>query len=124
MSNKLKNRIAIVEDDALVRETLADCVESAGYSVEDFSSAEDFLASNSWENAVCLIVDINLPGMTGLELQCRLAGMDNRAAIVFVTGQATNGNRERAMRQGAAGFLCKPFRREELLTAIRAATRR
>jgi len=122
MSKEVKGRIAIIDDDALVRQTLTDCVESAGYSVEDFGSAEDFLTSSSAKGAVCLIVDIDLPGITGLELQRRLAGKDNRAPIVFVTGQAANGNREQAIRQGAAGFLCKPFRREELLIAIKAAT--
>lgn len=96
-------------------------MESAGYSVEGFGSAEEFLASSSREKAACLIVDVELPGITGLDLQDRLAGTDNRAPIVFVTARGTDANRERAIRRGAAGFLRKPVRREELLTAVRAA---
>ena len=116
--------IAIIEDDVLMRQSLGDCVESAGYAVESFDSAEQFLASGSAQKAACLIVDVQLPGITGLELQDRLAGADNRVPIVFVSAQGTNANREKAMKQGAAGFLSKPFRREELLKLIGAAIRR
>ena len=122
-----KMHIAIVEDDALVRESLCDCVESAGYSVEGFASAEDFLASNSGESAACLVVDIaclildiQLPGVTGLELQQRL-GDTARPPIVFVTATATEANRESALKLGAKGFLSKPVRCQELLNAVRAA---
>jgi len=83
-----------------------------------------FLASESTEKADCLVVDIQLPGMTGLELQDKLAGTGRRVPIVFVNAQGTNENRERAMRQGAAGFLGKPFRPEELLKIIGAAIQR
>ena len=99
-------------------------MESAGYGFEGFGSAEEFLASGSAQNAACLIIDIHLPGITGLELQDKLAGADKRVPIVFVSAQGTNANREKAMRQGAAGFLSKPFRRAELLTIIGAAIRR
>ena len=102
----------------LVRQALEDCVESAGYAVEGFGSAEEFLASGATQTAACLIVDIQLPGITGLELQGKLAGADNRLPIVFVSAQATNSNREKAMRQGASGFLSKPFRREDLLKML------
>ena len=93
-------------------------MESAGYAVEGFGSAEEFLASGATHTAACLIVDIQLPGITGLELQDKLAGTDNRLPIVFVSAQGTPSNRDRAMRQGAAGFLSKPFRREELLNIL------
>ena len=99
-------------------------MESAGYVVEGFGSAEEFLAAGSTENAACLIVDIKLPGITGLELQDRLTGANNRVPIVFVSAQETAVNREKAIRQGATGFLSKPFRREELLKIIGAAIRR
>jgi FixJ family two-component response regulator len=121
MSEGLKSNIAVVDDDVLVRQTLEDCMESAGYAVEGFASAEEFLASESTRDAVCLVVDIQLPGMTGLELQDRLTGADHRVPIVFVSALGTLANRERAMRQGAAGFLSKPFRLEELLKIIRSA---
>jgi FixJ family two-component response regulator len=115
---ELKSNIVIIEDDILVRQALGDCVESAGYAVEGFGSAEEFLASGAGQNAACLIVDIQLPGITGLELQSKLAGADNRLPIVFVSAQGTNANREKAMRQGASGFLSKPFRREDLLIIL------
>jgi FixJ family two-component response regulator len=124
MSKGFRGNVAIIDDDVLVRQALGDCVESAGYSVEGFGSAEEFLASSSAENAACLIVDVELPGITGLELQDRLAGTDNRAPIVLITAHGTDANREQAIKQGAAGFLSKPVRREELLTAIRAAIQR
>ena len=93
-------------------------MESAGYAVEGFGSAEEFLASEATQTAACLVVDIKLPGITGLELQEKLAGADNRLPIVFVSAQGTNANREKAMRQGASGFLSKPFRREDLLKIL------
>jgi len=99
-------------------------MESAGYAVESFDSAEEFLASGIGQKAACLIVDIQLPGITGLELQARLAGADNWVPIVFVTAQGTQANREKAMSRGATGFLSKPFRRDDLVRLVEAATRR
>jgi FixJ family two-component response regulator len=124
VSNILNSRIAIIEDDVLVRQSLEDCMESAGYAVEGFDSAEEFLASGSAQNAACLIVDVQLPGITGLELQDRLAGADNRVPIVFVSAQGTQANREKAMSRGATGFLSKPFRRGDLVRLVEAAARR
>lgn len=98
-------------------------MESAGYAVESFGSAEQFLASEIAPKAGCLIVDVQLPGMTGLELQDKLAEADNRVPIIFVTAQGTRANREKAMRHGAAGFLSKPFRRDDLLQLVKAAIR-
>jgi len=122
-----KLHIAIVDDDALVRESLCDCVESAGYSAEGFVSAEEFLASDSGGNAACLILDIaclildiQLPGVSGLELQRRLSD-GARPPVVFVTANATDANRESALKLGAKGFLAKPVRCQELLNAVRAA---
>ena len=126
--NGSKVHIAIVDDDALVRESLCDCVESAGYSAEGFASAEEFLASNSGANAAflildiaCLILDIQLPGISGLELQRRL-GNGAGPPVVFVTANATDANREVALKLGAKGFLSKPVRCQELLNAVRAAS--
>jgi len=108
----------------LVLQTLGDCMESAGYSVQSFGSAEQFLASESAQSAVCLIVDIHLPGITGLELQDKLGGPCSRVPIVFVTAQGTQTNREKAMSHGAAGFLSKPFRRDDLVKLVGAAIHR
>lgn len=123
MNEESKENIAIIDDDVLVRQALGDCVESAGYAVEGFGSAEEFLASGATATAACLIVDIQLPGITGLELQGKLAGADSRLPIVFVSAQGTSANREKAMRQGASGFLSKPFRREDLLKILAEAIR-
>ena len=120
----LKRNIAVIDDDALVRQALEDCMESAGYFVKGFGSAEEFLESGSTRDPACLIVDVQLPGITGLELQDKLAGAGNRVSIVFVSARGTEANREKAIRRGAAGFLAKPFRREELLKVIGAAIRR
>ena len=125
MDKELKRNIAvIIDDDVLVRQALEDCMESAGYVVKGFGSAEEFLESGSARDAACLIVDVQLPGITGLELQDKLGGADNPVPIVFVSALGTGANRERAIRQGAAGFLGKPFRRVDLLNMIRAAIRR
>ena len=120
MNNASKAHIVVVDDDLLVRESLCDCVESAGYSVEGFASAEEFLASNSEPNTACLILDIQLPGETGLELQRRLRNATG-PPIVFVTANVTDANRETAVKLGAKGFLSKPVRCQDLLNAIRSA---
>jgi FixJ family two-component response regulator len=124
VSKVLDCSIAIIDDDVLVRQSLGDCMESAGYAVESFDSAEEFLASGSAQKAACLIVDVQLPGITGLDLQARLAGVDNRVPIVFVSAQGTRANREKAMSRGATGFLSKPFRRDDLVRLVEAATQR
>jgi FixJ family two-component response regulator len=127
MNNTSKAHIVVVDDDALVREGLCDCMESEGYSVDGFASAEEFLASNSDQDADCLIVeiaclvlDIQLPGENGLELQRRLRNAPS-PPIVFVTANATDANRETALKLGAKGFLSKPVRCQDLLKAVRAA---
>jgi FixJ family two-component response regulator len=127
MNNTSKAHIAVVDDDALVRESLCDCMESAGYSVGAFASAEEFLASNSDKDADCLIVDIaclildiQLPGETGLEMQRRLRNGAG-PSIVFVTANATDANRETALKLGAKSFLSKPVRCQDLVNAVRAA---
>jgi FixJ family two-component response regulator len=120
MNNASKAHIVVVDDDQLVRESLCDCVESAGYSVEGFASAEEFLASNSCPNTACMILDIQLPGETGLELQRRLRNAAG-PPIVFVTANVTDANREMATRLGATAFLSKPVRCQDLLNAVRAS---
>jgi FixJ family two-component response regulator len=118
VKKELKGNIVIIDDDVLVRQALRDCMESAGYAVESFASAEQFLVSASAQNAACLILDVHLPGINGLELQDKLTEADNRVPIVFVTAQGTQTNREKALRRGASGFLAKPFRREDLLKIV------
>jgi FixJ family two-component response regulator len=124
VKKKVNGDIVIIDDDVLVRQALGDCMESAGYAVDSFDSAEQFLASGSAQNAACLIVDVQLPGISGLELQDKLARADNRVPIIFVSAQGTQANRDMAMKHGAAGFLSKPFRRDDLVKLVRAAIQR
>jgi FixJ family two-component response regulator len=114
-------RISIVDDDDLVRASFRDCMESAEYVVRDFASAEEFLAAGCEEETDCLILDVRLPGMTGIELQTKLIEADCGFPIVFITAHADNQTRDRAVRKGAAGFLNKPIQRESLLNSIRTA---
>jgi FixJ family two-component response regulator len=120
MNDPSRAHIVVVDDDSLVRESLCDCVESAGYSVEGFASAEEFLASNYGPHTACLILDIRLPGETGLGLQRRLRNVPG-PPIVFVTANVTDANRETALKLGAKGFLSKPVRCQDLLNAVRVA---
>src|SRR5690242_14947045 len=124
MSESPMRHIGIIEDDALVREGLKDCMESAGYSVESYGSAEDFLAAHTAQRAACLILDIDLPGMSGLELQSRLSAEKEPVPVVFVTAHGTDSNREQALRNGATALLSKPVRAEELLNTVRTAIKR
>src|SRR5215469_1572301 len=104
MNKTSKAHVAVVDDDTLVRESLCDCLESAGYSAEGFASAEEFLASNSRANAAslvldiaCLILDLQLPGVSGLELKRRLSDGAG-PPVVFVTAHATDANRAIALK--------------------------
>ncbi|MGD0438476.1 MAG: response regulator [Bryobacteraceae bacterium] len=124
MKKKLNGNIVIIDDDVLVRQALGDCMESAGYAVDSFDSAEQFLASGSAQNAACLIIDVQLPGISGLELQDKMVGADNRVPIIFVSAQGTQANRDMAMKRAAAGFLSKPFRRDDLVKLVGAAIQR
>jgi len=121
VSETFMANIAIVDDDPLVREGLSDCLDSAGYTVQAFGSAEEFLASKWLEPQSCLILDIQLPGISGLELRRRLAAVGNPVPIVFVTAHASEENCQQALESGAAAVLLKPVRREELLNALRSA---
>jgi FixJ family two-component response regulator len=124
VKKKLNGNIVIIDDDVLVRQALGDCMESAGYAVDSFDSAEQFLASGSAQNAACLIIDVQLPGISGLELQDKMVGADNRVPIIFVSAQGTQANRDMAMKRAAAGFLSKPFRRDDLVKLVGAAIQR
>ena len=113
--------IAIIEDDRSVRESLAMFLESFGYAVLAFPSAEHFLDSNRLADSLCLIVDVTLPGMTGVELQSRLKASGSNVAMIFITAQANERIRDQALNDGAIAFLEKPFSTEALLNAIDSA---
>ena len=112
--------VAIVDDDESVRSALQDLVESAGLSALSFGSVEQFLESDARQTAVCVIADIRLPGMSGLELQETLKAEECRIPIIFITAHGDE-HRIHVMRNGALGFLTKPFDDSALLETIHTA---
>ena len=116
--------IAIVDDDEALREALGSVMKAAGFSSRTFASAEEFLACDDCEETACLILDVRLPGMSGIELQRRLADAHGRLPIIFVTAHGDTALRESLMRAGAAAFFYKPVRSDALLKEIHAALKR
>ena len=109
----------MVDDDRSIRKALTRLLRSAGLKVESFSNAMDFLASERHDHPAALLLDIQMPGLSGLELQQKLRDRD--PAIVFITGHGTVPRSVQAMKMGAVDFLQKPFEDKDLLTAIRQA---
>lgn len=116
--------VFVVDDDASVREALSSLVRSIGLSVETFSSAREFLRQNRPEVPACLVLDVRLPGLSGLELQRELAAARNQIPIIFITGHGDIPMSVSAMKAGAVEFLIKPFRDQDLLDAIQQAIER
>jgi FixJ family two-component response regulator len=112
--------IAIVDDDDALRNSLDNLLRSVGFRVQGFSSAETFLQANQAHETACLILDVRMAGMNGLELQRQLVAANWRIPIIFVTAYADDDARERALAAGAVAFLYKPCREEDLLCAIDA----
>jgi FixJ family two-component response regulator len=110
--------ISIVDDDRSVRRALRRLVQSAGYLVETFASAAEFLRSAPSARTACLVLDIYLEGMSGFELQEQLVAADVAIPIIFMTAHDDAATRERIRRSGAAGYLGKPFDGQDLLDAI------
>ena len=117
------NLISIIDDDESVRRTTALLIESFGFRAAAFESAEGFLKSGQLHATVCLIVDVRMPGMNGLQLQSQLATASCRIPIIFITAYDDKESRQRATQAGAVAFLRKPFTDEELLQWIRSAIR-
>lgn len=115
--------IAVVDDDASFLRSVGRLLRTAGYDVEMFSSGRDFLASFPACLPQCLVLDVHMPHMTGLELQDRLVADDLRLPVVFVTAYDTPQTREHARRAGSFGLLVKPFDQGALLRAVKAAVR-
>lgn len=114
--------VSVIDDDESVRESMPDLLREFGFAAHAFSSAEEFLlASESIGETRCLILDIAMPGMTGLDLQCELKKRGHKIPIIFITAQKDEAVRERAFEQGAAEFLQKPFSDTALLEAMNTA---
>jgi FixJ family two-component response regulator len=116
--------IAIVDDDSSAREGLESLIQSAGWRAETFASAQDFLDRPGAEAPSCLVLDLQLPGLSGLDLQKRMAEVGLEIPIVFLTGHGNIPASVKAMKAGAVEFLTKPFDEEELLQAIQEAIQR
>jgi FixJ family two-component response regulator len=122
MSHEQSSRlIAIVDDDKSVQIAVQDLIESEGLSTLCFGSAEQFLNSGAQHKAVCLIADIRMPGMSGLELQSKLKAERCRIPIIFITAHGDAKMQSQAMRDGAVKFLAKPFDNTILIEAVHAA---
>ena len=113
--------IAIVDDDEPLREALGSVLKAAGFVTDTFGSAEEFLDSPQRNNTSCLILDVRLPGMSGIELQRRLLDANCEVPVIFVTAHGDGSLRDLVMKAGAAGFLNKPVRSDALLREIHAA---
>jgi FixJ family two-component response regulator len=115
--------ITVVDDDESVRESLPDLLNEFGFEAQAFSSAEDFLESESIAETRCLVLDVAMPGMTGPDLQRELKNRDQSIPIVFITGQRDEAIRTRLIAQGAVDCLFKPFEPTDLLQALNTALR-
>ena len=117
-------RVFIVDDDASVRQSLARLLKGAGFEIEEFASVKDFLERPSYAGPCCLLLDVRMPGLTGLDLQEALTAAGRLLSIVFLTGFIDVRESVRAMKGGAVDFLTKPVAAAELLPAIRRAVTR
>ncbi|HXI92419.1 MAG TPA: response regulator [Blastocatellia bacterium] len=122
MTNKSSSQlVAIVDDDRSVQSALKDLMESAGLEARCFGSAEEFLEPDERNQTGCLVADIRMPGMSGLELQAKLKAAGSRIPIIFITAHGDAKMKMKAMKAGAVEFLSKPFDDEVLLQKVRHA---
>ena len=119
-----KPLVCVVDDDSLIRDSTRRLVRLLGFRVEAFASAQEFASSDYINKTACLILDVRMPGVDGLELQHRLSEAGKLIPIVFITAYADDNQERRAMEAGAVDFLGKPFTEEALLNAIQAALKR
>ena len=110
----------MVDDDPSMSRMLCRAITAAGLSVDVYGSAEEFLDAEASRASVCLILDVNLPGMSGLELQQLLSAQKHEVPIIFMSAQADEATQRRALNAGAVGFLRKPFSIESLLATLRS----
>ncbi len=113
--------ISIVDDDDALRHSLDDLIRSIGFRTQGFASAEAFLNSTELHSTACLILDVRMPGVNGLDVQRNIIAAKLRIPIIFITAHADSDAREKAMKAGAVAFLSKPFREQDLIAAISVA---
>jgi FixJ family two-component response regulator len=116
-----KNMVAIVDDDESLRSAIEGLMKAVGLAAQGFASAEEFLNSGQQDHTACVISDIRMPGMSGLDLQARLNSEHRRIPIIFITAHGDTNMRMQALRAGAVEFLAKPFNDDVLLDHVKAA---
>jgi FixJ family two-component response regulator len=116
-----KPLVCVVDDDSLMRDSTVRLLRSFGFRVQAFASAEEFGDSDYLEETACLVLDVRMPGIGGLELQRRLIAKKHRIPVIFITAYLTDEIRTQAFQAGAADFLSKPFSQQSLLQAVRSA---
>jgi FixJ family two-component response regulator len=116
--------VSVVDDDRFFRESLGRLMRSLGYAVEAFPSAADFLASPRLGETACLITDVNMPVVTGIELYRRLVDAGRAIPTILVTAYPNGGDRARALKEGVVGYLRKPVDEQDLVQCLRAALTR
>ena len=110
--------ISVVDDDSSLRNAIKRLINSIGLNVEGFASAEEFLGSGCYEDSACLILDVRLPGMSGMELHSRLIAANYRLPIIFISGHGDGDLRSQALEAGAVEFLQKPFSEQAMFNAL------
>jgi FixJ family two-component response regulator len=120
-SATVRRLLSVVDDDEMLRESLPDLLREFGFAARAFSSGQEFLSSDYLDETKCLILDVAMPGMSGLDLQQELKRRGRAIPIIFITGQKDEDVRKQALRQGAVKFLYKPFSDSALLDAVNAA---
>jgi Response regulator len=113
--------LSVVDDDEMLRESLPDLLREFGFAARAFSSGQEFLSSEYLDETKCLILDVAMPGMSGLDVQRELNRRGQAIPVIFITGQKDEDVRKQAFRQGAVKFLYKPFSDSALLDAVNAA---
>jgi two-component system response regulator FixJ len=121
MQQRAASVVSIVDDDASIRRSVRNLLLSLGFQVETFASAEDFLGSAQQGQTGCLVLDLRMPGMSGLELVAHLVDTKQHIPIVILTSHGDEEAREGALRAGVVAFLRKPFRSDELVSAVKRA---
>jgi FixJ family two-component response regulator len=110
--------ITVIDDDMSCRRATARLINSLGHTVASFGSAEEFLQSGRLDDTSCLVSDVQMPGMSGIELQTRLRAEGRRLPVIFITAYPETSSRKEALASGAVGFLNKPFSDDELISCI------
>ena len=120
-STSKRSLLSVVDDDEMLRESLPELLREFGFAARAFSSGQEFLSSSFLNETRCLVLDVAMPEMSGLDLQQELKSRGQAIPIIFISGQKDEDVRKQAFRQGAVKFLYKPFRDSDLLEAVNAA---